>query len=116
MNSRKREYSDVLDPFFLAHDLFLAAALTGHIYPSLRQLAAHPMRIVEETIERLGLDDPQCRELRRAGIKTISNMVCPPTISKKRNLRLFGAKRIGGQAMRIECLDKNPARLGDLQP
>jgi|GEM_PF-4872112 len=27
-------------------------------------LDAVPMRLVEETIERLGLDDPQCRELR----------------------------------------------------
>lgn len=63
MNSRKREYSDVLDPFFLAPDLFRLQLSTGHIYPS-PALNAAPMRLVEETIERLGLDDPQCRELR----------------------------------------------------
>jgi uncharacterized protein (TIGR02646 family) len=63
MNSRKREYSDVLDPFFLAPDLFRLQLSTGHIYPN-PDLDAVPMRLVEETIERLGLDDSQCRELR----------------------------------------------------
>lgn len=63
MNSRKREYSDVLDPFFLAPDLFRLQLSTGHIYPK-QDLNAAPMRLVEETIERLGLDEPLCRELR----------------------------------------------------
>jgi len=63
MNSRKREYSDVLDPFVLAPDLFRLQLSTGHIYPN-PKFPAIPMRIVEETIERLGLDDQQCRELR----------------------------------------------------
>lgn len=63
MNSRKREYSDVLDPFFLAPDLFRLQLSTGHIYPN-PDLDAVPMRLVEESIERLGLDDSLCRELR----------------------------------------------------
>lgn len=63
MNSRKRDYSDVLDPFQLAPDLFRLQLSTGHIYPN-PKLDAVPMRVVEETIERLGLDDPQCREMR----------------------------------------------------
>ena len=63
MNSRKRDYDDVLDPFFLARDLFRLQLSTGHIYPN-PTLDAAAMRIVEETIERLGLDDPQCREMR----------------------------------------------------
>lgn len=63
MNSRKRNYSNVLDPFALASDLFRLQLSTGHIYPN-PTLNAAPMRIVEETIERLGLDDPQCREMR----------------------------------------------------
>lgn len=63
MNSRKREYSDVLDPFFLAPDLFRLQLSTGHIYPNPR-LEARAMLIVDETIARLGLDDPQCRDLR----------------------------------------------------
>lgn len=63
MNSRKREYNDVLDPFFLAPNSFWLQLSTGHIYPN-PHLAAQPRRIVEQTIERLGLDDPACRELR----------------------------------------------------
>ena len=63
MNSRKRDYNDVLDPFRLAPDLFRLQLSTGHIYPN-PTLDAVSMRIVEETIERLGLDDPQCREMR----------------------------------------------------
>ncbi len=63
MNSRKREFSDVLDPFCLAADLFRLQLSTGHIYPN-QNLHAVPMRLVVKTIERLGLDDPQCRELR----------------------------------------------------
>lgn len=63
MNSRKRDYNDVLDPFLLAPDLFRLQLSTGHIYAN-PTLDAAPMRIVEETIGRLGLDDPQCREMR----------------------------------------------------
>jgi uncharacterized protein (TIGR02646 family) len=63
MNSRKREYNDVLDPFLLAPALFQLELITGHIYPN-PDLNDVPMRLVEETIERLGLDDSQCRELR----------------------------------------------------
>jgi len=63
MNSRKREYGDVLDPFFLAPDLFRLQLSTGHIYPH-PDLDAVSMRLVEQTIEQLGLDDPLCRELR----------------------------------------------------
>ena len=46
MNSRKREYSDVLDPFFLAPDQFRLQLSTGHIYPN-QDLNAAPMRLVE---------------------------------------------------------------------
>ena len=63
MNSRKREYSDVLDPFVLEPDQFRLQLSTGHIYPN-QDLNAAPMRLVEQTIERLGLDEPLCRELR----------------------------------------------------
>jgi len=63
MNSRKREYADVLDPIGLAPNLIRLQLSTGRVYPA-PGLPAQPMRIVEETIERLGLDDPQCRELR----------------------------------------------------
>lgn len=63
MNSRKRDYDDVLDPFLLAADLFRIELSTGRIYPN-PHLEAQAVRIVEATIERLGLDDPACREMR----------------------------------------------------
>lgn len=63
MNSRKSTFEDVLDPFALAPNLFRLQLSTGHIYPN-PMLVPQAMRVVEETIARLGLDDPQCRDLR----------------------------------------------------
>lgn len=62
MNSRKRDYSTVLDPFLLQPDTFFLELVTGRIYanpsldPAVRTSA-------DETIRRLGLDKP-CREMR----------------------------------------------------
>ncbi|WP_426155687.1 hypothetical protein [Pseudomonas sp. TSRC2-2] len=63
LNSRKRDYSTVLDPCYLASDLFRLQLSSGHIYPK-PGLAAAPTRVIEQTIERLGLDDATCREMR----------------------------------------------------
>jgi len=63
MNSRKRDFDDVLDPVALAPDLFRLELSTGRIYPN-PDLEAQAMRVVEHTIERLGLDEPMCREMR----------------------------------------------------
>ncbi|MCW8206724.1 hypothetical protein D8B24_06615 [Verminephrobacter aporrectodeae subsp. tuberculatae] len=63
MNSRKREYSDVLDPFSMAPDLFFLELASGRIYPN-PDLDAPQMRRVKKTIKRLDLDDPLCRDLR----------------------------------------------------
>lgn len=81
MNSRKREYSDVLDPFFLSPGLFRLQLSTGHIYPN-PDLDPLPMRLVEETIERLGLDDPQCRELRARWYQDYLEHELPPVYLK----------------------------------
>lgn len=70
MNSRKRDFSDLIDPFsdVLIWELFRLELVTGRIYPSPEfpnlYLNSFAMKPVERTIERLGLDDPQCRELR----------------------------------------------------
>ena len=63
MNSRKREFDDVLDPFLLAHDLFRLELSTGRIYAN-PALPAQARVLVEDTIERLGLDGADCREMR----------------------------------------------------
>ncbi|NNA54970.1 hypothetical protein [Pseudomonas koreensis] len=63
LNSRKRDYNTVLDPFYLAPDLFRLQLSTGHIYPN-PNLEAKAMRVVELTIETLSLDDALCRDTR----------------------------------------------------
>ena len=63
MNSRKRDFADVLDPFFLTPNLFRLQLSIGHIYPN-PALAPQARVIVEQTIERLALDDTPCRNLR----------------------------------------------------
>lgn len=65
MNSRKRDFADVLDPFEIAEDTFFLILATGEIrpYPDLDpDLAA--MAIA--TIQRLDLDDQECRNQRSA--------------------------------------------------
>ena len=64
MNSRKGEETDVLDPFTLAPDLFHLDLLTGAIRPRIDE--DHPLfSAVRATIERLRLDEENCRKLRR---------------------------------------------------
>ncbi len=62
MNSRKRDYSTVLDPFTLPPDTFHLELVTGRIYPN-PTLSAGDKAKANETIRRLKLDDP-CREIR----------------------------------------------------
>ena len=70
MNSRKREFDDVLDPFsdVLVWSLFHLELVTGMIYPSPdfpnEILNTFAMMPVEKTIKRLGLDDSECRAMR----------------------------------------------------
>lgn len=63
MNSRKRDYDRVLDPFALPQGVFYLQLSTGHIYPNPR-LPARARGYVEDTIQTLGLDDALCREMR----------------------------------------------------
>jgi hypothetical protein len=63
MNSRKRDYDDVLDPFEIETGWFCLEPISGRIYPS-PDLSDDLRAQVEATIERLGLDDPGNRELR----------------------------------------------------
>lgn len=63
MNSRKQDYDDVLDPFDIKPDMFLLELVSGRIYPN-PALPPAEKREVEDTIKRLGLDDPLCRKTR----------------------------------------------------
>lgn len=64
-NGRKREFNDVLDPFLLRPDLMHLELSTGRIFPN-PALSSQPdlLAAVNDTIRRLELDDPLCRETR----------------------------------------------------
>ena len=63
MNSRKRDFEDVLDPFSLTPETFHLELVTGRIYPN-PALVAHDREAARATIDRLSLDDAGCREMR----------------------------------------------------
>lgn len=63
MNSRKREFDDVLDPFTVVPDTFRLELVTGRIHPS-HDLGPVDVEAARATIDRLGLDEPICREMR----------------------------------------------------
>jgi uncharacterized protein (TIGR02646 family) len=63
MNSRKRDFSDVLDPFGLEANTFILDLVSLAITPSPALPQVQKDRAMQ-TIERLGLDDPECRALR----------------------------------------------------
>jgi len=71
-NSRKRDYADVLDPFFLAPELFRLQLSTGHIYPN-PNLDIRAMRIVEENHRfDLDIDDPSMSRVTCAMVSGLS--------------------------------------------
>jgi uncharacterized protein (TIGR02646 family) len=63
MNQRKRDFDDVLDPFTLAAGTFVLDLVTGRIAPSPR-LRNGALEAARRTIDRLRLDDAECRQWR----------------------------------------------------
>ena len=63
MNSRKRDYDDVLDPFEVEPGWFRLELVTGHIYPN-PQLPVEQRKAIQTTIDRLRLDDDRNRRER----------------------------------------------------
>ena len=63
MNSCKREYDDVLDPFHLADGWFLVELVSGRVFANPERTTAETKQI-DAAILRLGLDEPGCREMR----------------------------------------------------
>jgi hypothetical protein len=64
MNSRKRDFDDVLDPFELEPETFRLVLYTGQILP-VRPPDSPLWGLADATIRRLRLDDDDCRSLRR---------------------------------------------------
>jgi uncharacterized protein (TIGR02646 family) len=63
MNSRKREYNDVLDPFEIETGWFHVELVSGRVFPN-PDLPPDRQDAVQATIDRLGLDDSGNREMR----------------------------------------------------
>lgn len=63
MNSRKREFADVLDSFDIQQDTFHVNFADGSITPN-PALPADCRQRASETVRRLGLDEQPCRKLR----------------------------------------------------
>jgi uncharacterized protein (TIGR02646 family) len=63
MNSRKRDFEDVLDPFTIEPDLFVLRLGSGKLDPH-PSLTGDKLKVVKETIKRLDLDDQECRDKR----------------------------------------------------
>ncbi len=61
MNSRKRDFDDVIDPFEMVNGWFYLELVSGRIYPNPDCRDAEK---VKKTIDRLGLDDSMNREMR----------------------------------------------------
>ena len=63
MNSRKRDFEDVLDPFEVPAEVFHLDLATGAIRPN-PALGQELTEQAQATIERLDLDDQECRSRR----------------------------------------------------
>jgi hypothetical protein len=64
INGRKGIFDDILDPFEIRQETFLLDLGTGEIFPNPGLLAADRAK-AQTTIDRLLLDDPDCRQRRR---------------------------------------------------
>lgn len=100
MNSRKREYDDVLDPFVIGQGWFRLELVSGRIYPNPNAL--NPVA-AQDTIDRLKLDDGKCREVRARHFQDyISGDVSAAYLRRRSPFIWFEADRQG--LLREECL------------
>ncbi|TCD47202.1 hypothetical protein [Chlorobium sp. N1] len=84
MNSRKRDYEDVLDPFEVENGWFRLELVSGRIYPD-PGLPVERKETVRATIDRLGLDDAQCRATRASHFQEYLELLYPEAYLRKRS-------------------------------
>lgn len=82
LNSRKTDLADVLDPFKIQAGWFQLELDFFQVVPS-PNLSAEIKALVEATIERLGLNDPQLRSRRDEDARTYWSGDCSFKILKK---------------------------------
>jgi len=64
LNARKQNFEDVLDPFEIEERTFELNLCLGSIHPSPR-LPGAQRQVAEATLQRLRLDDGECRRMRK---------------------------------------------------
>lgn len=84
MNSRKWSFDDVLDPFEVEDGWFHLELVSGRIYPN-PHLSKEQKEVVTKTIQRLGLDQPECRELRARHYQEYCEGLYNETFLRKRS-------------------------------
>jgi uncharacterized protein (TIGR02646 family) len=84
INSRKLNFMDVLDPFTLAAGWFQLNLVDGSIFPN-PALTAAQRKKAQATIDRLKLDDAECRELRLSYFNDFVAQEITSTYFKKRS-------------------------------
>ena len=62
-NRNKNRFDDILDPFTLQPDTFVLNFASGAIHPN-RAMPPNVQDDAQKTIDRLGLDEQECREMR----------------------------------------------------
>lgn len=82
MNSRKRDFEDVLDPFEVEDGWFHLELVTGHIFPN-PELSQARQEDIQKTIDRLGLDDGNCREVRARRFDEYRTGMCSAAFLQK---------------------------------
>lgn len=95
MNSRKRDYETVLDPFEVVNGWFQLQLDTGHIYPN-PELTDSLRRQVQDTIDRLGLDDWGNREMRARHYEDYRSIPLPSEFLARRSPFVWAEARRQG--------------------
>lgn len=95
MNNRKRDYDDVLDPFAVETGWFQLELVGGRIFPN-PDLDKELQEKVSATIDRLGLDETTCREMRARRYQEYVEFQLPPDYLKRQSPFIWHeAKRLG---------------------
>ncbi|WP_339133900.1 MAG: hypothetical protein WGN25_13980 [Candidatus Electrothrix sp. GW3-4] len=84
MNSRKGRYDDVLDPFHIKDNWFSLELVSGRIYPN-PSLPFSITRQIQETIDRLRLDDAGNRAMRSRHYQEYIEGFCTTDFLKRRS-------------------------------
>jgi hypothetical protein len=95
LNSRKGDFADVLDPFDIKVGWFQLELVGFQVLPN-RNEAAGVQTSVQQTIDRLQLNDPQLRARRLSDAETYRNQDCSlATLQKESPFVAFELKRQG---------------------